>query len=660
MKLVIVESPTKAKTIAKFIGSEYKIESSYGHVRDLPKSTLGVDTENNFEPRYIIPSKQRKVVAHLKKLADKSSQIILATDEDREGEAIAWHLQQILLQKKELPIERIVFHEITKSAISHALDNPRDLDDNMVNAQQARRVLDRLVGYKLSPFLWKKVMRGLSAGRVQSIAVKLIVEREEEIKSFVPITYYVIPVTLETKNKDALSASLASFNSTPVPTPGFTSKEEAKQILAVLSRAQFSVAKSEERELQRHPLPPFITSTLQQAASQKLRFTAKKTMYLSQGLYEQGLITYMRTDSVNLSTESLAAAAAWIESNLGEKYMSHVHRKYSSKSRLAQEAHEAIRPTDVSHIPENINLEKDYQKIYELIWRRFVASQLPPALFISTKHTVIAESHDDKAELHISGSQLKFDGFLKIWPSTFEETLLPPIKPNDKMNLLNASIEEKHTEPPPRYTEASLIKILEKHGVGRPSTYAPTISVIQDRNYASKEQNKFIPTDIGMMVNKLLTENFPEIVDIEFTADMESNLDEVASGNKDWHNIIREFYLPFIKNLETKYINVEKQTTEEATDLLCEKCNRPMVIRYGRYGRFLSCSGFPDCKNAKALPKEPPKSTGITCSKCQQGEMVERRVGKGRARGKIFWGCNRYPECDNAVWKNPADVENKD
>lgn len=656
-KLIIVESPTKAKTIGKFLGTQYDVQSSYGHIRDLPKSSLGIDTEQNFEPHYVTPRKNQKVVTQLKKLAAKSEGVILATDEDREGEAIAWHLANALeLEKKGIPSERIVFHEITKGAIDTALEHPRSVDTHLVDAQQARRILDRLVGYKLSPFLWKKVVRGLSAGRVQSVALRLIAEREEEIKAFTPEAYYALQGTFKTTQNEIFEAGLTKINGETVEDPGIKERAEVDRLLKELPKAKFEVSDADQRELKKNPPPPFITSTLQQAGAQRLRFSAKKTMFLAQSLYEQGYITYMRTDSVNLSEEALKAAAKWIEENLGTPYLEGGPRRYKSKSRLAQEAHEAIRPTDVAKEPKNLaNLEKDQIKLYELIWRRFLASQLPPAIFQNTK--VVIDGYQDKksiATFSASSSQLKFDGFLKVWPTSFEATSLPKLKKNDPVSLDHIEDTEHFTEPPPRFTEASLIKTLEKHGIGRPSTYAPIISVIQVRNYVVKEKGHFVPTEIGTLTNKVISSHFPQIVDIEFTAKMENEFDDIAEGKTEWRNVIKEFYEPFSKNLEAKYEEVSKEElVNETTDEKCEKCGKPMLIKFGRFGKFMACSGYPECKTTKALPKEPPKSTGIKCEKCGEGELVERRVSRGRARGKIFWGCNRYPKCDNAVWENP-------
>ncbi len=659
MKLVIVESPTKAKTISRFLGSEFQAESSYGHVRDLPKSKLGIDLEHNFEPQYIVPRKVQSRVTALKKALAKSDGVILATDEDREGEAIAWHLLEALnLNGGTLPIERIVFHEITESAIREALANPRELDMNLVDAQQARRVLDRLVGYKLSPFLWKKIARGLSAGRVQSVALRLIVDRENEIKKFKAEEYWTLGATFEGAGK-SFESHLAKIDGETLQKLDIKNEAEVKKIMSDLERADYKVESVVKKAMNKNPSPPFTTSTLQQTAAAKLGLSAKKTMYLAQSLYENGHITYMRTDSVNLSKEALSVAASWIQSNLGKDYAMGP-KIYKSKSRLAQEAHEAIRPTNVNNNPKSLKLEKDPARLYDLIWRRFVASQLPPARFEVIRAEIGAKVKKNYTFVS-QGTSMLFDGYLKIWPMKFEEKELPALEAGQKVELEKLLPEQHFTEPPPRYNEASLIKTLEQYGIGRPSTYAPIISVIQERNYVEKNQGRFFPTEIGTLVNKVLTENFPKIVDIEFTAEMEEELDEVAEGKTKWQHVIKEFYDPFAKHLAEKYESVSKEElVQETTNEICEKCGKPMAVKFGRFGKFLACSGFPDCKNTKTL-KGPPKSTGIKCPDClasperkdTPGELIERRVSRGRARGKIFWGCSRYPDCKHAVWQNP-------
>jgi DNA topoisomerase I len=660
MKLVIVESPTKAKTIAKFLDKSFRVESSYGHIRDLPKSKLGIDLENDFEPQYVIPKTARKRVTELKKAAQKADSVVLATDADREGEAIAWHLSKALELEGRDNTERIVFHEITKGAIQEALDHPRKMDLHLVNAQQARRVLDRLVGYKLSPFLWKKVARGLSAGRVQSVALKLIVDREEEIKDFKADEYWTIIVNLGTP-KGALQADLYKVGTETLQKLGIGNKADADKVVLDLEKATYRIVSIEKKETKKNPLPPFTTSTLQQAAAKRLGFSAQKTMYLAQGLYENGVITYMRTDSVNISSYALDAAAAWISGNLPAAYHLPGARAFKNKSRNAQEAHEAIRPTDPNRTPDDFDGDKAQKRLYDLIWRRFMASQLPEARFDATKVEIEAQTGETYG-LRASGNIMKFDGFLKIWPMKFEEKELPPVGESDPVTLEKVLPEQHFTEPPPRYNEASLIKTLEKYGIGRPSTYAPIISVIKNRNYVEKQGGRFFPTEIGTLVNKVLAENFSAVVDIGFTAKMEEELDNVAEGKVEWRSVIGEFYGPFAKLLEAKYEEVsKKELVQETTDQVCEKCGKPMIIKMGRFGKFMACSGFPDCKTTRSL-KDPPKPTGITCPKClatdrkeSPGELIEKKVNKwGRAKGKVFWGCNKYPECDFATWTDPT------
>ena len=661
-KLVIVESPTKAKTIGKFLGDDFRVESSYGHIRDLPKSKLGIDVEHNFEPHYIIPVKARKNVTALKKLAAKADQVILATDEDREGEAIAWHLINALgLQE---PADRIVFHEITESAIQEALQHPRTLNLHLVDAQQARRVLDRLVGYELSPFLWKKIIRGLSAGRVQSVALRLIVEREEEIKNFKPEEYWTIHTILfpdEAKEK-TFETVLYEIGGETVEKFTIRNKTDATKIAEQLKHSKYSVTAIDEREMKRNPLAPFITSTLQQEANRRLHMSAKQTMMFAQRLYENGFITYMRTDSVNLSSESLQAAQKYIGEKFGKNYLLEAPRVFKTKSRLAQEAHEAIRPTNPLLDPASIELEDPKEKkLYDLIWRRFIASQLPPAVFALSSILVEAKSEDGEENtltLKANGASMWFDGFLKVWPQTFEEKILPALKKGESLELSEVKPEQHFTEPPARYNEASLIKTLEANGIGRPSTYAPIISVIQSRNYVQKNpERRFEPTEIGLLVNKVLTEHFPEIVDLGFTAHMEEELDEVAEGTKKWKNIIEEFYIPFKKHLEKKYESVQKEelAPQESTNEVCDKCGKPMVIKTGRFGRFLACTGFPECKNTKSLAPTGSSDLG-PCRKCGTGRVIRRRT----KRGRFFYGCNRYPECDFASWTKPENKDGED
>lgn len=682
MNLIIVESPTKAKTISRFLSKKYKIDSSYGHIRDLPKSKLGIDVENDFNPHYVIPTNKRKIVNSLKKEAVKSKEIILATDEDREGEAIAWHLIQALNLDSKLKatatpksvnkktsknskdsatpskIQRIVFHEITKSAIEKALKNPREININLVNSQQARRALDRLVGYKLSPFLWKKIVGGLSAGRVQSVALRLIVQREEEIRRFKPEIYFTINASFRTKNNAGLDAELVKINDSPLVRPGISTKTETDQIIANLKKCDFRISFYQNKKTHRQPLPPFITSTLQQEASKRLRFSAKQTMRLAQNLYENGFITYMRTDSFNLSRESTASAKKWLEKNLGAKYASEAPRIFKAKSRLAQEAHEAVRPTDPGLLTEQINVGSSEKKLYDLIWRRFIGSQMPKAILNTTRVEIQAKNPTIKDHYLFvaSGSTLLFDGFLKIWPMKISENLLPPLDQNEILNLKEIQANKHQTQPPARYNEAQLIKTLEKYDIGRPSTYAPIISVIQERNYVIKNhERRFEPSEIGELVNQVLVKHFPDIVDIAFTAEMETKLDKIAQGQIAWQSVLREFYEPFSRHLEQKYIEVEKQTIAEPTDEICEKCGQPMAIKLGRFGKFLACQGFPKCTNTKKINNyqslKNKQGEEIRCPECQEGIILQKKTRKN----KMFFGCSRYPACKFASWKKPEE-----
>lgn len=630
MYLVIVESPTKARTLQGFLGSKYKVLSSSGHVRDLPAKKLSIDIENNFKPDYAIIPRSKKIITELKKEI-KNKNVILATDEDREGEAIAYHLTQAL--KLENP-QRIVFHEITKSAIAEALKNPRSIDMNLVDAQQARRILDRLVGYKLSPLLWKKVARGLSAGRVQSVTVRLIVEKQKEIDDFKHQEYW----TIEAEFRDFI-AKLAKKNDKTIPKLEIKTKRQAEEIIKDLKEAEYKIIDIEKKEVQRHPFPPYTTSTLQQDAVRRLHYSVKQTMMFAQKLYEKGLITYHRTDSLNLSNLFLTEAKKYINKEFGTKYLE--TRQFKTKSKTAQEAHEAIRPTNVK--------QKVDDKLYKLIWQRAVASQMTSAIFNAQKVDIEAlprRQAGGKCEFRATGQTLKFDGFLRVYKMKTEETILPELKKNQILKLIKLIPLRHFTKPPSPYTEATLVKTLEKHGIGRPSTYAPTLDTIQRRNYVIKKIKYLHPTDIGILVNNLLVEHFPKIVDIKFTAKMEEDLDKIAHGKTKWVPIIEKFYTPFNKNLKQKDMEIDKkQITEEKSDEICEKCNKPMIIKVGRYGKFLACSGFPECKNTKPIEK----LLGVRCSKCIEGEMVERIT----KRGKIFYGCNQFPKCDFALWNEP-------
>ncbi|MBI1888606.1 MAG: type I DNA topoisomerase [Candidatus Spechtbacteria bacterium] len=650
MDLVIVESPTKAKTIQKFLSNDYVVKSSFGHVRDLPKNDLGIDTEHDFAPHYVIPIKARPHVKELKQPAEKAKLVILATDQDREGEAIAWHLSQIL-QLTEENMKRIVFHEITKTAIENALKNPQKIDMNLVDAQQARRVLDRLVGYKLSPFLWKKVARGLSAGRVQSVAVRLIVDREREIEAFKRDEYWTIEALLlssgatEGQAHKEFAAMLIKKGSETVPKLGIKTKEESEKILQDLDSAAYMVEKVEKKEMRRNPLPPFATSTLQQEAAKRFHMPARMTMSIAQSLYEKGYITYHRTDSLNLSEQSLVQAQQFIEKEFGTNYYS--ARRFKTRAKGAQEAHEAIRPTSITRTPDAAELEPRQKKIYGLVWRRFLACQMAQARFDATTVDIAAKNYTFRA----NGSVLKFDGFLKVYPMKFQENELPELTKDEILELLKLVPSQHFTEPPPRYSEATLIKELEKNGIGRPSTYAPTVSTIQERNYVQKnEQRRFAPTEIGIKVNDLLVEHFPQIVDIQFTAMMEESLDTIARGKKEWVPLIREFYQPFDELLQKKYAEVQKEEpVQEKTGKLCPECGKEVIIRFGRFGKFYACSGFPQCRHTEPLEKKIVE-LGITCPKCTEGSIIQKQT----RRKKIFYSCNRYPACDFALWDKPT------
>lgn len=672
IKLVIVESPSKAKTISQYLGNDFIVESSYGHIRDLPTSVLGIDVANNFEPKYKIITKAKERAIHLAKLAKGSSEVILATDPDREGEAIAWHLVNAIntINKKgnkknkaldEKSVKRIVFHEITKTAIEEAIASPRAIDMNLVDAQQARRILDRLVGYKLSPFLWKKILRGLSAGRVQSVALRFIVQKEKERDAFHPEQYFTVSTLLQKvgarKEENQLEADLVKINGATIEKPGLRKKEEVAVILDDLKKGKFVIKDVVETETTREPSAPFTTSTLQQEAFSKLGMTAKSTMMTAQELYQGvtlggetiGLITYMRTDSLNLSEDSIARAGDFIISQFGATY--HAPKRYKTKSKSAQEAHEAIRPTDSKRTPESIREQVSPRqfKLYSLIWKRFMASQMTVAKFNSTKVTIEVEK-EKVYTFASSGITVQFDGFLRVFPDSQKEITLPPLVKGEELELVKLESEEKFTQASARYSEASLIKILEKYGIGRPSTYAPTISTIQERRYVEKDEAKRLkPTKIGILVNDLLEAHFPKIVDYEFTAKMEEELDEIAEGKKNWRDVIRNFYIPFEENLVKKYDEVGKIDVgnNQKTDEVCEKCGKPMVVKYGRFGEFLSCSDFPKCRNAKTILV----STGITCPKCSLAEIIERKTKK---RNKVFYGCASYPKCDFALWNKPT------
>ena len=653
MKLIIVESPTKSNTIKKFLGKDYDVAATYGHIRDLPPDSFGIDLKNNFQPDYVIPAKAKKIIKALKALVKKADSVILASDEDREGEAIAWHLIKALgLEKKSsIPYQRIAFHEITKPAIEKALENPRSIDMNLVDAQQARRILDRIVGYKLSPFLWRKIAQGLSAGRVQSVAVRLIAEREMEIKDFVAKEYWDIKALLKKEGSNEFEALLSKINEDNVSKFSIQTKTEANEIVKNLSRngASYRISNIEKKETRKSPLPPFTTSTLQQEAWKKLHFPAKFTMRVAQSLYEKGLISYHRTDSLNLSGISLAEAKEYILNNFGKDYWPGFSRTYKTKSKSAQEAHEAIRPTVVNSGQDAQNLDEKQSKLYSLIWQRFLACQMSEAIFDSTAIDVAAEKEKSKTYLfRATGQTLKFDGFLKVYPLKFEETDLPLLEKDDNLDLVKLIPAQHFTQPPGRYSEASLVKALEKFGVGRPSTYAPTLETIQVRGYVKKDEKKlFLPTDIGSLVNELLVKHFPEIVDIDFTAKMELEFDLISTGGKKWVPVIEEFYIPFKENLKLKEKEVSKKDfAQEKTDEICPDCGKPLVIKISRFGKFYACSDFPKCKYKKNINV----SLGLRCPKCKEGDMIERHTKKR----KTFYGCSRWPDCDFALWDKPT------
>jgi DNA topoisomerase-1 len=655
MQLVLVESPTKSKTLQGFLGSKYRVYASYGHIRDLPERELGVNIKNEFKPKYIIIAKARKNIEYLKDQVPKFSNIILATDEDREGEAIAFHLKEALNLKNP---KRIVFHEITKSAIEDALKNPRDIDVNLVDAQQARRILDRLVGYKLSPLLWKKVARGLSAGRVQSVAVRLVVERQKEIDEFKPTEYWNIEA--EFKNNPDFVATLTKKDNKTIPKIGIKTRNEGEKIIKDLKNTEYRVKNIEKKEIKRYPFPPFTTSTLQQEASRKLRFSAKQTMFIAQQLYEGvslknkksvGLITYMRTDSLNLAGQAIYKIRELIYKDFGKKYLPIKPNFYKTKSKTAQEAHEAIRPTFLEKKPEDIKqyLNKNQFALYNLIWQRAIACQMEPSIF---DDTIIDIETTKSKNNHIYGFRttghiLKFDGFLRVWPMKIEDITLPELKKNESLDLIKIIPNQHFTQPPAPYTEATLVKALEENGIGRPSTYAPILETIQKRGYIIKKIRHLHPTEMGVLVNNLLSEHFPQIVDIKFTAKMENDLDEIAQGKKKWVPIIEKFYWPFEEILKKKYDEiVKRKTLIEKSDEICEKCGAAMVIRMGRFGKFLACSNFPKCRNTKTIEN----STGVKCPNCIEGKIIEIKTKKG----KIFYGCSNYPNCKFALWDMPT------
>lgn len=738
--LVIVESPAKAKTISGFLGSGYKVLASMGHIRDLPKSAMGIDIEHGFEPKYIISADKKKTVKMLQDQIQTGTKVWLATDEDREGEAIGWHLIHALkIDPKENPVARIVFHEITKKAIENAVASPREIDQNLVNAQQARRILDRLVGYELSPLLWRKVQRGLSAGRVQSVAVRLVVDREREIRNFKPEEFWKIKGEFSKLQDDPRgNRKFFAVMDRDGKKEKIRTQEVADGLLKALEGAYYKVGEVVEKQVKRNPAPPFTTSTLQQEASRKLGFSVKKTMMIAQKLYEGaevagnrgGLITYMRTDSVNLADIALAQAREVITARFGAEYSLNTPRFYRGK-KGAQDAHEAIRPTDLSLTPDEAQgfLDKDMGRLYELVWKRTIACQMAEALINQVVADVLPLGGNrevlEGCKFVAKGQTIEFPGFMKVYTEDFDENreageeaqegkegdvILPVLTKDEEVEKIGIVPLQHFTKPPARYTEAALVKKLESEGIGRPSTYSPTISTIMVRKYVEKDGKYLVPTDIGEIVTDVLVENFPDIVDYKFTAEMEDVLDDIADGKRDYKPVLAEFYEPFHANIVQKTDTLKKSDImNEATDEVCEKCGKPMVIKFGRFGKFMACSGYPDCKNSKPLDgngaggaakvADPeleklaaanvgkkcekcgadmavrkgrygyflgcsayPKcktivsidgqkhDTGVKCPACGKGSLVEKRTRRG---GKIFWGCDQYPKCKFASWDKP-------
>ena len=655
--LIIVESPAKIRTLKNFLGSEYTIEASMGHVRDLPKNRLGVNTDKGFEPQYVSIPDRRDVIKKLKEAAKNAEVVYLASDPDREGEAIAWHLWKALRLQN---ARRIQFNEITESAVVEGLKGAHEINQDLVNAQQARRVLDRLVGYKLSPLLWRKVKRNLSAGRVQSVAVRLICDREREITSFVPVEYWSITATLTPQEKEHLfDAKLVQRNGEKLE---IHNQKESDELLRALNGAEYRVARVKKSQKKRNPAAPFITSTLQQEASRKLGHTARRTMRLAQQLYEgvdlgdkgsTGLITYMRTDSTRVAKEAQQEARDYIKANFGDSFVPEKPRQVSRKG--AQDAHEAIRPTSIARHPDEIKqyLDNDQYRLYRLIWQRFTASQMTPAVF----DVVSVDIGANELTFRATGSTVKFQGFMKVYTEgkddakvTADEELppLPEMAEGEVLDLKKLVPQQHFTEPPPRYSEATLVRTLEENGIGRPSTYASIISVIQDRKYVELAQKKFRPTELGFTVTDQLVKHFPEIMDVEFTAGIETKLDNVEEGNLDWVQLLSDFYGPFEKDLEAAHENMERvKVAPKESDEVCPNCGQKMLIREGRFGEFLGCAGYPDCKTTMQLAKK----LDIKCPVCGEGEVLEKKSRKG----KIFYGCGRYPDCKYVTWDKPTN-----
>jgi DNA topoisomerase-1 len=666
--LVIVESPAKARTVGRILGKDYAVKASVGHVRDLLRSKLSVDVENNFEPRYRVPNEKRDVVKDLRSDAASSEQIYLATDPDREGEAIAWHLMEAA-EIEPQRAHRVVFHEITEPAVQKAFGHPREIDMNLVDAQQARRILDRLVGYKLSPLLWEKVRSRLSAGRVQSVALRMVVEREREIENFVPEEYWSMDGEFEHETKSpAFRAKLMHQDG---DSPELGSAEQVEEISNDLRDLPYKVTQVKKGTRRRKPYAPFTTSTMQQAASQKFSFTARKTMAIAQQLYEGldskgdesvGLITYMRTDSTQVSEQAINEVRSAIKQFYGDEFLPKSAARYSSKARRAQEAHEAVRPTSVFRTPEKLKsrLTRDQFRLYDLIWRRFVASQMKPAVYDTLRVEVEGKSDLHAYLFRVSTSKLRFPGFMEVYgkgngnnkdaeeDGEREGVVLPDLVVGDDLTLINLYPEQHFTQPPPRFSDASLIREMEEFGIGRPSTYAPIISTLRRRGYVIREQRRLVPTEIGETVNDLLVDHFPYVVDAKFTADLESELDDVASGEREWVEVVRHFYDPFSEQLEKAEEEMPEVKAEpEMLDRKCPECGNPLLIRHGRYGKFIGCSNFPECRHTEPFLEK----IGVSCP-LDGGDIVKRRTRKGR----VFYGCSNYPECEFTSWKEPLPV----
>lgn len=657
MNLIIVESPTKAKTLSRFLGEGYLVEATMGHIKDLPKSKLGVEIEDNFKPTYKLLPKKKDAVKKLKEEAKKADKILLATDPDREGEAIAEHVREVLTEDKIAKdrLFRIVFHEITKSAVENAIKNPKGTDENLVDAQIARRVLDRLVGYKLSPLLWKKIRRGLSAGRVQSVAVRLIVEKEREIEAFKPDEYWEIFCDVKKLGKDEpFEIKLVNIGEEKADPK---KEKEAKPIVADLKKSDYKVAGVDKKEISKSPYAPFTTSTMTQTAARFYSWSAKKTMTIAQRLYEEGLITYHRTDSTNISGQAQKQVRDYIKKEYGDKYLPEKPRVYKTKSKVAQEAHEAIRPTDVEErkVPERLGkFKKDAETLYEIVWKRFVASQMTNAIYDEERINVLAKG-DKEYTLRVSGRVLRFDGWRRVIPrGGNDKPMLPEVKEGEKLDLVKVRPEQKFTQPPARYNEASLIKTLEKMGIGRPSTYAPIISTIQQRKYVEKDEGRFLPTNVGIAVNDFLVDNFPKVVDYSFTAGMEDDLDSVADGKTEWQKVIGIFWEPFEDKLETVEEKADRVKIEtEKLGKKCPKCEEgELVVRIGKFGKFVSCSRFPDCDYTEKFLEK----IGMKCPECEKGDVIVKKT----RRGKKFYGCSRYPDCEYASWKNPKKSDEEE